>query len=270
MKSTWGLICLGLVFAGDAGAACSAADQRALEAFDRAWGEAGRRGDKAALEAVYSDRFMALRPGAPAGKRETIDGILADAAAPGAGDTPVPKHDFYLVHCDGDNATITHRNAVDWKDGNDSGTFYSRSVHHMVREGGQWRVLADAGHALTEADVVGYLDLEWNLADLAGDKAWFERMLASDYTGVSGRNGALEDKKTLVAEVGRYKVGKAITTDMEVSVDDDFARVTGIYHSAGTDPDGKAYDRRTRYIDTFVKRDGRWQIWSSQGTPITD
>ncbi len=270
MKSSLGLICLGLALAGDAGASCSAADQQALEAFDRAWGEAGRRGDKAALDAVYSDRFMALRPGAPAGKRETIDGILADSRAPGAAEQPAPKHDFYIVHCDGDTAAITHRNVIDWKEGDESGTFYGRSIHHLVRESGKWRVLADAGHALSDADVVGYLDLEWNIADLASDKTWFERMLASDYTGVSGRNGSLEDKASAVAEVGSYKVGKAITTDMDVSVDGEFARVTGIYHTAGTDPEGKAYDRRTRYIDIFVKRDGRWQIWSSQGTVITD
>lgn len=172
------------------------------------------------------------------------------------------------MHCDGDTATITHRNVVDWKDGNESGTFYGRSIYHVVREGGKWRVLADAGHALNDADVVGYLDLEWNLAELAGDKAWFERMLASDYTGVSGRTGALESKAE--AAVGTYKVAKAVTTSMDVSVDGDFARVTGVYHSAGTDPEGEAYDRRTSHIDVFVKRDGRWQIWSSQGTHISD
>ena len=36
-----------------------------------------------------------------------------------------------------------------------------------------------------------------------------------------------------------------------------------------TDKDGKAFQRKTRYIDTFIKRDGRWQIWSSQGTEVT-
>jgi len=34
------------------------------------------------------------------------------------------------------------------------------------------------------------------------------------------------------------------------------------------DEQGKAFDRRTRFTDTFIKRDGRWQVWATQGTVI--
>jgi hypothetical protein len=27
-----------------------------------------------------------------------------------------------------------------------------------------------------------------------------------------------------------------------------------------------AFDRNVRFTDTFVKRDGRWMVWASQGT----
>ena len=86
---------------------------------------------------------------------------------------------------------------------------------------------------------------------------------------VISRNGALEDKAQTLAGLGKNKVAVAVTTDMETRVDGDHAMVTGIYHTTGTDEAGKAFDRRLRYIDTFAKRDGRWQIVSSQGTPIT-
>ena len=37
---------------------CSEADQQKLIAFDKAWGEAGQRGDKAFLQNVYADDYM--------------------------------------------------------------------------------------------------------------------------------------------------------------------------------------------------------------------
>ena len=139
-----------------------------------------------------------------------------------------------------------------------------------MREGGKWRVLANAGHPLNDAGVVTYLDLEWNQADMSGDKAWFERNLAGDYIGIGSRNGAMQGKKEAVADVGKYKVTQADSTDVMVQVEGDVARVSGIYHYAGTDDKGQAFNRKVRYIDTWIERGGRWQVWSSQGTEISD
>jgi ketosteroid isomerase-like protein len=44
--------------------------------------------------------------------------------------------------------------------------------------------------------------------------------------------------------------------------------VTGIYHLKGRDAKGQPIDRRIRYTDVYVKKDGRWQAVASQGTPI--
>jgi len=254
---------LALAIAGQAQAACSDAQKAELEALDRNWGEVARKGDKKALEAIYSDHYHDLTPGMAMNKQAAIE-----AAAGGGGDNPV-THDFYNIHCHGDTAIITHRNSGTWEDGGESGTWYARSIHHLVREGGKWRVLANAGHPLDDAGVVTYLDLEWNIADKAGDKAWFERNLAGDYVGVGSRNGAMQDKKAAIADVGKYKVSQADSTDVQVQVNGDTARVTGIYHYAGTDDKGQAFKRSIRYIDTWIRRGGRWQVWSSQGTQIS-
>jgi hypothetical protein len=32
---------------------------------------------------------------------------------------------------------------------------------------------------------------------------------------------------------------------------------------------GAAFDRKVRFTDTFVKRDGRWLVWATQGTAIS-
>ncbi|HEY9144873.1 MAG TPA: nuclear transport factor 2 family protein [Arenimonas sp.] len=256
---------LALAFAGQAQAACTAAQKAELEALDRNWGEVARKGDKKALAEIYSDHFHDLTPGAPQDKQAAI----ASASAGGADQPPI-KHDFYAIHCQGDTAVITHRNTGTWEDGGESGTWYARSIHHLVREGGKWRVLANAGHPLDDAGVVTYLDLEWNQADMSGDKAWFERNLAGDYIGIGSRNGAMQGKKEAVADVGKYKVTQADSTDVMVQVEDDVARVSGIYHYAGTDDKGQAFNRKVRYIDTWIQRGGRWQVWSSQGTEISD
>lgn len=256
---------LALAVAGQAQGACTDAQKAELEAFDRNWSEVARKGDKKALDAIYSDHFHDLAPGMPMDKQAAIASLSG-----GSGDDNPVTQDFYNIHCQGDTAVITHRNSGTWEDGSASGTWYARSIHHMVREGGKWRVLANAGHPLDDMGTVAYLDLEWNIADMAGDKAWFERNLAADFVGVGSRNGEMQSKKETIADVGKYKVSQADTTDLQVQVDGDAARVSGIYHYAGTDDKGKAFDRKVRYIDTWIKRDGRWQVWNSQGTEITE
>lgn len=268
MKTSIIAISVGLAMAGNVHAACSSADQAALEAFDKQWAAAVEKGDAKALDAFYSDDYQGMAPGGGMDKQAAIADAIATAQE--GGDAVVTKPDFYQIHCSGNTAVISHRNVTTEGMGDKAETWYGRSVHHMVKNGGNWQVLANTGHPLGDGGIVTYLDLEWNLADLAADKAWFERNLAEDYTGVSSRNGALETKAEAVAAVGTYKVTQADSTNVRTNVDGDRAQVTGVYHTRGTDEEGKAFQRRTRYIDTFIKRDGRWQIWSSQGTEVNE
>jgi ketosteroid isomerase-like protein len=57
-------------------------------------------------------------------------------------------------------------------------------------------------------------------------------------------------------------------SDLDARVDGNAAIVTGVNHVRGKDDKGVAFDRRTRFTDTFIKRDGRWQVWATQGTLI--
>jgi ketosteroid isomerase-like protein len=50
--------------------------------------------------------------------------------------------------------------------------------------------------------------------------------------------------------------------------DGNVAIVTGVNRVRGRDEQGKPFDRRVRFTDTFIRRDGRWQVWASQGTVI--
>ena len=52
MKNIFLIFVLTFTFAGFAFGECSDADKKALEAFDRAWGMAGEKGDRSALLAI--------------------------------------------------------------------------------------------------------------------------------------------------------------------------------------------------------------------------
>ncbi len=275
MRSTTikiGLLLAGSMLAANAHAACSAADQAALEKFDRDWSEAGRTGDRAALEAIFADGYSNLSPGAAVDRKTAIDDAVEQAEKDRAKSEPTPetKHDFYVVNCTGNSATITHRNTITSGTGDTAKTLYTRSVHQLEKIGGKWQVVSDMGHPLGDVGQVRYMDLEWNIAELNQDKTWFQRNLADDYSGVGSRDGAFEDKETFLESFGKYKVSVAETRDLDVRVDGDRAIATGLYLTQGTDDKGATFDRRSRFTDVFIKRDGRWQIWSSQGTEVED
>ena len=271
MKSILGMT-VGLLVSGGAQAACSAADQAALEKFDRDWSAAGQSGDRAAMQAFYADDYLDLQPGAPAGREQTLDAALRDLAALKASGKPAPDlhHDFYQIHCTPHSALITHRNWGVEGEGAHAFTWNTRSIHQLEKRDGKWLVVGNATHPVSDEQRVGWLDLEWNQAELAADKGWFERTLSDDFIGVNSRTGAREDKALTLAGIGKGKVDVADTTDMETRVHGDSAIVTGVYHTRGIDEKGKAFDRKLRYIDTFVRNDGRWQLVSSQGTEIRD
>ena len=57
-------------------------------------------------------------------------------------------------------------------------------------------------------------------------------------------------------------------SETSVRVDGNMAVVTGVNRVKGRDEQGRSFDRRVRFTDTFIKRDGRWQVWATQGTTI--
>jgi len=126
---------------------CSEADKQKLMAFDKAWGEAGRRGDRAFLQNVYADDYVNPNPAGTLTKAQTIDDAVRAAerrkANPQSADSI--SHDNYVITCTPNTATITHRNVVAEKvDGKEQHS-YTRSAHFLEKRGGEWKVVSDAG-----------------------------------------------------------------------------------------------------------------------------
>ena len=251
---------------------CSESDKQKLIALDKAWGEAGQRGDRAVLQNLYADDYINPSPNGILTKAQAIENAVRDAeqrkANPQNADTV--SHDLYVVTCTPNTATITHRNVITTKVGSNERHFYTRSAHFLEKRGGEWKVVSDAGGPLGDGGQLLYMEMAWSEADQKGDTAWFERNLADDYSGVSSVTGKLNTKADDIADIKNRKetIASAVSSDMDVRVEGNTGVVTGIYTIQGRDEKGQPMDRRIRYTDVYVKRDGRWVVIASQGTPI--
>ncbi len=58
---------------------CTDADRKKIEAFDRAWGDAGQKGDQAFLQNVYADDYMNMSPASSIFKAQAIENAVKTA-----------------------------------------------------------------------------------------------------------------------------------------------------------------------------------------------
>jgi ketosteroid isomerase-like protein len=251
---------------------CSDAEKAKLQELDKAWSEATNRGDRAQLQAIFADDYAGTMLTGTQDKATTVDAAVRFAEQTRAsGQAPPPTvYDNYIITCTPTTALVTHRNATTTTVNGRPQTSYTRSVHVMEKRGGRWQVVGNAGHPLTDANVVLYMENDWNEAARKKDVAWFERNYADDATHVMARMPGLQTKADVIAST---KVDKSVVESIEllepnVRVDGNVAIVTGVNRVRGRDEQGRPFDRRVRFTDTFIKRDGRWQVWASQGTVI--
>jgi ketosteroid isomerase-like protein len=261
-----------LFAAAPAFAQCSDADKKALEAFDHAWGDATNRGDRAAMATFISNDYQGYGLAGTQGKAAAIEAAATAAEQNRANpaDAPRPVYGSYTISCTPNTATITHLTTVTARvDGKDQ-TFYNRSVHFLEKSNGRWQVVANAGHPLDDTGVLAYMEREWNDASLKHDASWVERNYAFDASDISSRSGGIMTKAQAVADARTDKTDlqSLDLSDLNVRTEGNTAVVTGINHVVGRDAQGKPIDRRVRFTDVFIKRDGRWQVWATQGTPI--
>jgi len=254
--------------AGPLLAQCSQADKTALEAFDKSWGDATVSGDRTRMAPFLADNFMTVTLVGTTDRQTVIGNAERAAQQSKVSPAPVVTPDHYVITCTPLTATITHRNA--FTDPATKLPVYSRSVHFLEKQGSSWKAVSNAGGGLTDAQLLTYFEQDWNDATMRRDGDWTERNYASFASDISSRTGGIETKAEAAASARSSKIvwDALELSDVVVRVEGDAAVVTGLNHGRGKDEQGKAFDRRTRFTDTFIKRDGRWQVWATQGTVI--
>ena len=140
----------------------------------------------------------------------------------------------------------------------------------LEKRGGRWQVVGNAGHTLTDAEVLLYIENDWNDARIRKDLAWFERILTDDATAASASTGTIQTKRQWIESIS---ADKSVLESLElleprVRVHGNTAIITGINRTRGRDAQGKPFDRRALFTGTWVKRDGRWMVSAFQGTAI--
>ena len=251
---------------------CSDAEKARLQELDKAWTEATNRGDRAQLETIFADDFASTDINGSVNKGTVIDAAVRAAERRRAsGQTAPPTvSDNYVISCTPVSAVITHRATTTATVNGKEETSYFRSVHVLEKRGGRWQVVGNAGHALTDAAVLLYLENDWGDARIRKDIAWFERILTDDATAASATTGTFQTKREYLESI---RADKSVLESIEllepsVRIDGNTAVITGINRTRGRDAQGKPFDRRAMFTGTWVKRDGRWMVRAFQGTVI--
>ena len=280
------LCSLALVLALATASACAPkvndpADVEAIRQLMDGYFKAANAKDSAALDAVLTDRTILLEPHMKAlvgkgaiGKMHQafLAGFDMDAKGPAtevrvAGDLAV-AYGAYAETITPKDTTLAAENATG---------------HWMAVLGqqgdGSWKwdwVIANSDQPLpgmtadgAEEQAVLQIERGFVTAATKGDIAFFERTLAKDYT--QAVDGKAVNVAAQLAELksGAIRIESMTLRDLRAHVFGDAAIVSMVAESKGTYK-GKPVSEKSRGVDFFVKRDGRWQVVNSQMTTIKE
>jgi hypothetical protein len=124
------------------------------------------------------------------------------------------------------------------------------------------------------------LEAQLNRAVVTGDRAFFERVLAEDFTHTS-HSGKFKTRAEWMAEnkfenqQGKPQPGKTTyeafeVDDLAVRIYGETAVVTGRSTPKGRNAKGESIRGRYRFLRVWVKRSGTWQVVAFQGTRMAE
>ena len=115
------------------------------------------------------------------------------------------------------------------------------------------------------------LSKQWSTAILKKDTTILERIWAPDFVSV-GSSGQRFNKAEEIAAYKNSKdqpsVSEATSIDVRVYAGGTVAVDIGDYREAGKDKDGKAYERRSRFTNVWVLKDGAWKCVSGHASAM--
>ncbi len=268
MKKLFAIALLTIVSVVSAFAQNSANEQELIR-LQQEWRTAIERGDRDALNRFIADDFSNRAGGNKTGQIEnSLKDFKERQSNPDLKNFTNTPFDYTVKFKGADMAVMRFKVADKGQiKGKDFSSYRHRTLIWMKR-GGRWQIVEADNSPFTDEQTLRQIEREWGEAIKTKDKVWFERTFADEYTAINSR-GKMFNKTEDMADVlsNTDTITSDELSDMKVRVYGDTAVVTGRLHLVGKDKNGN-FDRNYIFTDTFVKRDGRWQVISTQATLV--
>jgi ketosteroid isomerase-like protein len=111
------------------------------------------------------------------------------------------------------------------------------------------------------------MENEWARASLRSDGNAIEPMLSPDFVNINS-DGTVLDRARTVARTNNSKMEISELSELAVNTHGDTAVVTGVWTGKGVNNEGKAFEGKERWADTWMKKNGKWQCVASASAPI--
>lgn len=109
---------------------------------------------------------------------------------------------------------------------------------------------------------------DFRKALFSNDIQAMHELMAEDYTGFDPLGNPQDRKMSIDAyRPGGVKLGTYDTDDLESRIIGDVGIITGKGHIKGEFA-GHEFEHKLRFLDLYVYREGRWQLYLSQVTPL--
>jgi Domain of unknown function (DUF4440) len=117
--------------------------------------------------------------------------------------------------------------------------------------------------ATSNAQAPLQLENRWTKALIERDVHTFDQLLAPGF--VYTENAAVMSRSDVIKSVtGSDRIEWARNEGMKLHDFGNVQVITGVLHLRGKSGDGKAFDRRYQFTDTWHRKNGRWQIVAAQ------
>ncbi|HEX8138431.1 MAG TPA: nuclear transport factor 2 family protein [Pyrinomonadaceae bacterium] len=112
------------------------------------------------------------------------------------------------------------------------------------------------------------LEYAWCAADLKADKAAMDRILATEFV-VTNQDGTTMNKQQYLSQMKPDQYNRTCTySDFSLGQSGNYAVIIGYNTVKGRDANGP-FTERSKFTDTFIWRDGRWQATASKSQVVS-
>jgi len=234
---------------------------REVSRFETDWLTAGLNNDDEWLRRFFSGRLSFQPTGGEAKDRQhAIAGLFDPTLSPNEMKVRITGTVSLLTNDPARNRSFNFLDTFNKRDGK-----WEVIAEHFSAGVGIGQAAAGSGQIERQL-----LELEnaWAQVDVTNDRSIFDRIIAPDFVSTNS-DGEVRNRREWLANWDYEVVIRATNTDMRVQVySDSLAVVTGVDRTVKLDKDKKEIVHEDRFTDTWLNRNGQWQVIAAHVTRI--